>query len=240
MRIINHQSSTINKARAFTLLELLVAMVLMVVASACLYTSLYTGFRARRSAAAATEPTIKAINALTLLKQDILGVLQPGEELAGAFVGVDAQGDENESQDSITLYTTAAQAPGDSPVGGLGMIELLLSDDDNEDSEGQMLIRRVTTNLLSPSTLVPEDQVLCRGIRSLNLRYHDGTDWLDAWDSTTDNSGLPVAIEIDLEIDYTTEGARSEQYRRRLIQSFPLPCGGEAPSAQEPGGGMQL
>ena len=43
------------QSEAFTLLELLVAMVLMVVTAACLYTALYTGFRARRSALRAPQ-----------------------------------------------------------------------------------------------------------------------------------------------------------------------------------------
>ena len=59
------------------MLELLVAMVLMVVAASCLYTALYTGFRAYRSALSAVEPTSRAINAIELLKQDIHGILPP-------------------------------------------------------------------------------------------------------------------------------------------------------------------
>ncbi len=48
--IRNLQSAIRNLARASRLLELIVAMSLMVVVSSCLYTALYTGFRAYRSA----------------------------------------------------------------------------------------------------------------------------------------------------------------------------------------------
>ena len=77
--------------RGFTLLEMLVAMVLMVVVASCLYTALYTGFRAYRSAQSAVEPTLQAINAIELLKEDIDGVLPPGSHLAGSFIGTDSR-----------------------------------------------------------------------------------------------------------------------------------------------------
>ncbi|MFC1764536.1 type II secretion system protein GspJ [Planctomycetota bacterium] len=218
---------------AFTLLELLVAMVLMVVVSSALYTSLYTGFRARRRAAAATVPTTAIMNVMTLLKHDLQGTLQPGDDLAGDFIGLDTQGDAGAAEDSVSFYTTHAQALSESPLGGIGMIELLLTEDDQEDSETRILVRRNTTNLLSPSTLLATDQVLCRHIRSLNLRYYDGTDWLDAWDSSADSDGLPLAIEIDLEMEYVNQGHNSETIGRHLIQSFPLPCGGAAPASGE-------
>jgi len=58
----------VKQYKAFTLLELLVAMTLMVVTAACLYTALYTGFRAKLSAQSAVEPTSLAINAIELIK----------------------------------------------------------------------------------------------------------------------------------------------------------------------------
>ena len=77
----------------FTLLELLVAMVLMVVTAGCLYTALHTGFRARSSALAAVEPTSRAINAVELLKQDVSGVLPATGVLAEWFVTTPPFGD---------------------------------------------------------------------------------------------------------------------------------------------------
>ena len=55
------------------MLELLVAMSLMVVIASCLYTALYTGFRAKRSALSAVEPTSLAINTIELIKKDTHG-----------------------------------------------------------------------------------------------------------------------------------------------------------------------
>lgn len=217
----------------FTLLELLVAMTLMAVVGSSLYTALHTGFRAHRSALLAVEPTSQAINAIELLKQDILGVLPPGSGLAGAFIGTDSQGIKGVDADSLEFYTTHIYADDEQLVGGLGRIGLLLEEDkeDNHDNYATYrLVRQVTTNLLTPKDVEPEEQVLCRNIISLNLRYYDGDGWLDEWDSTADANSLPRAVEIDIQIAYFGKNGKSnrnsakEPEKRRLIQSFAIPC----------------
>ena len=85
----------------FTLLELLVAMTLMVVTASCLYTALYTGFNAQRSARAAVEPTSQALSAIELLKQDIHGVLPPKGTLAGAFIGTNSRSSSGAAADYL-------------------------------------------------------------------------------------------------------------------------------------------
>jgi hypothetical protein len=230
---------------AFTLIELLVAMTLMVVTAACLYTALYTGFRAKRSASSAVEPTALAINAIELIKQDTCGILPLGGTLAGTFLGIDARGLNGVDADSLEFYTTHIYAGDDQPVGGSGKIELVLEQDSDEDTghdrESCRLIRKITTNLLSPRAVDAEEQVLCRNVKSLNLRYYDeGNGWTNEWDSTADANSLPLAMEIDIQVSYngTNRSAfsvprsaePSTQYEarstRRLVQSFPIPCGG--------------
>jgi type II secretion system protein J len=220
----------------FTLLELLVAMVLMVVVASCLYTALYTGFRAHRSALQAVEPTLQALNAIELLKEDILGVLPPGDSnsLAGAFIGEDSGGTKGVDADSLEFYTTHVYAGDDSVSGGIGKIELLLEEEDAEDRQRNYttykLVRDVTTNLLARREPEPVEQVLCRDVVSLNLRYYDGENWVDEWDSSEDSNSLPLAVEVDIEIAYHRKSGRRDKNSeekpetRRLVQSFAVPC----------------
>jgi prepilin-type N-terminal cleavage/methylation domain-containing protein len=224
--------------RGFTLLELLVAMVLMVSVASCLYTALYTGFRAHRSALLAVEPTAQALNAIELLKQDILGVLPPDSNgLAGSFVGEDETGIKGVDADSLAFYTTHIYTDGGQLNGGIGKIGLLLEEDDDAqlkkdrgDYTCYRLVRQITTNLLAPKEVEPEEQVLCRDVVSLNLRYYDGDSWLDDWDSTADANSLPLAVEIEIELAYFGRNGRSlrnttkEPEKRRLVQSFAIPC----------------
>jgi type II secretory pathway pseudopilin PulG len=212
------------RSEAFTLLELLVAMTLMVAAASCLYTALYTGFRAQRSAQAAVEPTETAINAIELVKQDLCGVLPPGSALAGAFVGTDSAGIKGVEADSLSFYTTHVYADGEQPTGGLGMIELLLEEDGESRDGTYRLLRRVTTNLLPLKTAEAQEQVLCRGVASLNFRFYDGNDWVDEWDSTADANSLPRAVEMDIQIARKAANRAKELQKRRLMQSFAIPC----------------
>ena len=219
--------------RAFTLLELLVAMTLMVVTAACLYTALYTGFRAKRSAQLAVEPTSMAINAIELIKQDTYGILPATGTLAGAYLGTNSRDSKGMDNDSLEFYTTHIYSDDDQLIGGLGKIELLLDEDNDEDldedREGYRLIRRVSTNLLSPNTVEYEEQVLCRNVQSLNILYYDEEDgWMDDWDSTADANSLPLAIEIEIQVLHNGTGVNDskEPQTRRLIQSFAIPCGG--------------
>ena len=238
----------VKQYKAFTLLELLVAMTLMVVTAACLYTALYTGFRAKLSAQSAVEPTSLAINAIELIKQDTHGILPATGTLAGAFLGSNARDTKGMDMDSLEFYTTHIYADEDQLAGGLGKIELLLDEDNDEDFEGDRegyrLMRKVTTNLLSPKTVESEEQVLCRYVKSLNLRYYDEDDgWLDEWDSTEDANSLPLAMEIDIQVIHNGTGRDKEPQTRRLMQSFAIPCGGaqeesEANTATGAGGGQ--
>ena len=215
----------VTRQKAFTLLELLAAMALMVVVAACLYSSLYTGFRARRSAAAAVEPTITVANAIELLKQDIYCAVSGDGVLAGSFLGMDSQDGKGGDNDSLSFYTTHFYASGDKPYGGVGMVELVLYEDNDADGDCYRLVRYVNTNLLSPRTLEYDEQVLCRNVRSLNFRYFDGLNWLDEWDSTAQENALPQAVEISLRIEYKSRGSAGQSQLRELTQSFLIPCG---------------
>lgn len=221
--------------RGFTLLELLVAMTLMVVTASCLYTALYTGFKARRSAMSAIEPTSQALSAIELLKQDIYGVLPPKGTLAGAFIGTNSRTSKGAEADALEFHTTQVYGSMGRPMGGIGKVALALEVDTDQTSveNSYRLIRRVTTNLLSPRSIDPEEQVVCRNVMSLNLRYFDGDRWLDEWDSTADANSLPKAVEIDIEIANRIRSSSGELEKRRLVQSFTLPCGLSAQPEEE-------
>ena len=47
----------------------------------------------------------------------------------------------------------------------------------------------------------PEEEILCRNVRSFEMKYYDGSAWQDDWDSTTLNNALPLAVSFTIQMD---------------------------------------
>jgi general secretion pathway protein J len=224
--------NTRTKKQAFTLLELLAAMALMVVIAAALYGSLYTGFKARESSEAAVNPIWSAYIAIEMLEEDIKAALPPTGILAGEFNGVDEQDGKGCDSDNMVFYCSNHK-PSDQEIAcDIRKVELALVE--STDSDNYMLVRKITTNLLSPRSLEPEQEVLCRAVKSLNIRYFDGFDWVDEWDSGAHNDTLPEAVEVSLEVEYEQENATAPG-SLRLTRAFAVPC--SSPEEQSAGSG---
>ena len=222
---------------AFTLLELLVALAMAGIIAGSLYASLRSGFRARAQAEAQVEPIRTAELATGLLRADFESARPATGTLSGPFVGQDLTGEQGLAADSVAFYTlgnptdpllAAAGATGTSgnytgmsdptmlpPAGEARQVEIgIVSYPGPNGNSEPCLVRRVNTNLLAQVTAEPTEEVLCRGVRALNIRYYDGLAWQDSWDSTLLDDAIPVAVEVTLELDRSTEG------QQRIIQ-FP-------------------
>jgi type II secretion system protein J len=232
--------------KGFTFLELLVAMALMNIIAAALYASLYAGFKARNSAKQATEPMRAAQIAIGMLQSDLEAAQPPKGILAGEFLGVNNADDGDMDWDTLTFYTSNHNPYEGETACDIRKVELAIAESEEDELKGLVLVRRITTNLLSPKTLEPIEEVLCRGVTSFNLRYLDGFEWLDEWDSIVYNDTLPKAVEVTIGIEQEpgTEEDEDETSEYKLTQAFIIPCsgtssGGEGRAAggAAPGGG---
>ena len=206
---------------AFTLLEMLVATALIAILACSLYASLGIAFRARRSALAAIEPVRKADLAVDLLAEDLRCAVVPKGVLAGPFVGEDGQDTAGRDADSLVFYSTTDSPEPAVGVGDIKRVEL--GCEPAADGRTQVLVRLVTTNLLAPKTPEPLREVLCRGVFAFNLRYFNGSEWLDSWDSTVEDNTLPYAIEVVLQLE---EGrAELNGGGHRVTRVILVPCG---------------
>ena len=79
-----------SRQSAFTLLELLVALVLMVSITSSLYACFRIAFKSQDHAEAALTPARTALYALELIRQDLDSAMVPNNVLAGAFEGTPA------------------------------------------------------------------------------------------------------------------------------------------------------
>jgi len=226
--------------RGFTLLEMLVAMAMVSLLATALYMSLNGAMRARARAEAAIGPARSAALALETLKQDLEAAPPAKGILAGAFVGTDGVMEGSSGDGDTLAFYSVADDP-ERKKAGIRKIELMLETVEGE--AGVSLVRAVTENLLAPQTPDPVKETICRKVAGLNLRYYDGASWQDAWDSTTMNNALPLAVEMTLTV-YTEDGAKealsaaaqgsnattasSAIKTRKLTRVMALPCGATA------------
>src|SRR6185295_6294950 len=66
-----------------------------------------------------------------------------------------------------------------------------------KDADGDLLtlFHREETNPLSTTEASMEEYDIAEGLKELNVRFFDGAEWSDGWDSTV-KKGLPQAVEV--------------------------------------------
>lgn len=234
----------------FTLLEMLAATAMVALLAGSLYVSLRVAFKARRTAVVAVEDVRRSNQTLDLFKADLESAVIPvtNSLLAGPFVGTSGGGmmgaplgaAGGAGSDQLSFYATAMDIE---PGPGVGDVKKIDYSCELAGTPPQLsLIRWVTTNLLAPTTPVPKQEILCRGLRSFVLRYYDGFGWQESWDSTAQGSALPMAVEVDIEWDASLKdsGAATRNGPRaagpRLSHVIWIPCGQPATQPAASGG----
>ena len=214
---------TRRRRRGFTMLELLLAMGMMAMISLMLYSSFVTAFRARTSATTQTRAARQAAITLDMLEQEFQSVMAGNGSLIGPFVGY-ALGTGGGQADSVSFYAAGRESVirQDDPLAeGMRQVELALS---TSTSGTASLVRRVRRNLLAPALAEPEEEILAQNVTVFSVTYFDGESWHDEWDSTLpETPGLPVAVQLTIELDEPALRDASRKYRS--VRIVPLATG---------------
>ena len=233
-------------AGGFTLIELMLALIIVAAIVPVLYDSLRVAYREKASAELAVEPARTAEVAMDWLRQDLGDAMPPGvvipnaatTPLAGSFEGIDGTDDRGRDGDDLQFYSVADSPLHDTNNSEIKSIELCVMTAPNGD---HVLARKVIRDLLADQAPNPDVEVLCRGIGGFNLRYFDGTTWTDTWDSTAEDNTLPAAVEVTLTLDrpngpvHNPDGTQSFKF----VRIFQLPCSTAAFDANVNSGGVQ-
>src|SRR5687768_2217967 len=181
------------RPRAFTLLELLLALVLVGLVTITLFSSLRQAIKGKEAAEENVEPSRTADLAFEVMRRDLECATPPSGILSQAFTGSTYQDDRNRQADTLLFFTTA---PGPQHIAGDGdvrRVEYLVVAPDGPDGE-HLLVRRIAHNLLSPTApQFFDDEVIARGIGSFTLQYYDGgtVTPYPTWDSSQYNNAMP-------------------------------------------------
>ena len=210
------------RVRAFSLLELLLAMSMVAMLALTMYQAMRVTMGARRSAFAAVDSTRAGVIAADLVRQDLESVPPPRGILAHEFVGLHMPGDAGADADGIEFSSIGRDSDelGNPFAEGLRRVEFSL----RTDLQPRALVRRVTRNLLATTEPLVEEEILCRNVRSFSLRYYDGLTWQESWDSTTVDNNLPTAVAITIEV-VDPRNPDPNAPGRSITRIVPLACG---------------
>ena len=199
---------------AFTLVELIVALMVGVILAGATTASLSQFSRAKARAAARQEASARAHAAAARIAEDTLQAARDHDLLFACVRIADTHGTDYD-QDSLLLWTRTLR-----PVRGLANIA------EGADAEVQYKIKPDTTPAQRPALWrradAPPDknelaggvaQLVVPGIVGLILEASDGVNWFDVWDSDAD--GYPHAVRITV-IAIADDG-RTTAFARRLV-----------------------
>lgn len=218
------------RARGFTLLEVLAATALVAMLAASLYGALSAALTARESAGRTVELMRACEGAMAVLREEIQAAAVP--TVKHPFTGTKGSDFTGDLNDNLSFYGTGGDLEGDDPVGDIRLVEFACETDE---SGTLSLVRRVTTNLLATQTVEPRQDTVCRNVRSLTLRYFDGTDWQESWDSATVSNAAPLAVEVTMEAALPAVLGPAGQEKKKeltykLCRVISIPCGQETVS----------
>lgn len=210
----------------FTLIELILACVMMTILFSATYASLSQAIRSRDRAVARTAAYTRAGLAADLIARDVSNALR-ASDLLEAKVAIVREGRAGSGLDGLLLFThidrpvrpASGQPEGDEcetqyrlePV-GIGA---------SPDEARYALWRRRQP--------VPDEypdaggvaSVMVDGLRSLTVEAYSGSEWRTDWDS--DNDGLPYAIRLTV-VGVDDDGRASATVRRVVaLDRVPIP-----------------
>ena len=205
--------------RAFTLLEVLLAVVIFSIVLVAIHVVFYGAVRLRDKTVRSLDASVSLRQALEILKRDLTNLTRPGGMLFGELQsspGSALQSQSTSSGQSTTLaplsslpagagqvspafYTTVGLAGSGAPWGEVERVMYYLAEPTNG-LPGRDLFRSVSRNLLPVLQYQPDRQWLMGGVETLMFSFYDGSQWRDTWDSTTETTALPLAIRVEIQM----------------------------------------
>ena len=202
-------------ARAFTLLELLLAIAISALVIVAVQVVFFSALKLRNRTHEAVERSLPLQQTLAIIKRDLSNLVPPGGPLGGALQstptystignGTGTSGSSRQRGTGPDFYTAAAIVDDTAPWGEVERVSYFLAAPTNN-IPGQDLYRSVARNLLPPNQYTTDDQYLMSGVDQITFQYYDGNNWKDTWDSTVADTttgltnNLPLAIKMQLRL----------------------------------------
>ena len=194
--------NAISSNRGFTLLEVLIALVLMGILTAALYGSYFAVVRAQDRASEGMEARRELGATLDLLRREISSATYtPSDKQRLRFV-VEDRDNFGKPASNLELTTLAPPSGGAGPGSGIIDVKYRMLEKDKQ----QILTRQERDAFFTPDTLPVDPQM--EHISSFLVECYDGSKWLKTW-NTELNGRLPQRVRITIQFE---EGGKPVEF----------------------------
>ena len=204
-------ASSPRRLRAFTLLEMLLAVAIFAIVLLEINGVFYSALHLERTTNRALDERLPLNQAFAILRRDLQGAVPPNSN--GVFIcdfksgtarsGLGTSG----SASTLEFCTTTGVIIDDLPWGETQRVSYqLVEATDRATAKGMDLVRVITRNLLPVMTEEADEQWLLGNVESLEFLNYTGTDWRDSWDTTLGDTGLPQAVRVRIQLAASNPG----------------------------------
>lgn len=189
-------------SRAFTLLELLMAVMIFAIVLAAINTVFYGAMRLRGRVTEAVDNAQTLNRATAFLRRDLQGTMPLGGVMAPSFkIGLVSTVVGAPQSQGIEFYSCSGVITDTAPWGDVQKVVYQLREPlDRSRALGKDLVRSLSRNLLATTTEDPSEQRLLGDVQTLEFLGFNGTDWRSAWDTTMADTNLPTAIRVRIQL----------------------------------------
>jgi type II secretion system protein J len=205
----NHRQSGTAGSAGFTLVEVLIALVVVGVMGTAIYGTVKVGNDASRKAERYADLMQMAREMTEMIAADLSAAISTGAAFDPGFIGTDGAAS-GLSCDSVS-FVALCNNPCEGTVNEIDLAYLSYSmlADGIQPKGLQRSRTRLLTALYPDQADVTDKRTVLGEAIGLNLRYFDGTSWTETWDSTQSET-MPRSVEITI---YIADEGRKDNYR---------------------------
>lgn len=201
----------LHQRRAFTLIEIIVAMAMFAVLAGTLFTLLGSAIKLRETSDHNLNRGLQRDLATQMMRRDLRNMVVPNGILAAEMIG-ELNSTELDGTTQLSFVTTVGEVSDLEPWIDMRRITYRLEAPSNGDtSQGYDLVREVEDNLLPvreiEEIIAPPQWRLLSHVAAMTIEYYDDEDevWLESWDSTVEEDSLPTLITIRVDFMQPSE-----------------------------------
>lgn len=196
-----------NNRRAFTLIEMVLAVGVAAIVLITINAVLFTALRLRASTTNVVDAAAPLDQTMTFLRRDLQCAVTPtngtSKVLSGNFRVGNVSSVGVTEPVAIELFTATGALSTAMPWGDIQRVTYGLKQSADRSAVGKDLVRSVARNLLAMTTPEVEEQLMLSGVASIKFSCYDGAQWQETWDTsgmTSSNTNLPLAVRVEIQM----------------------------------------